>query len=72
MLWHFVYTKGSSVPSILPTSPKILIAIDGFLSKWSARDQGIGKHTEKEVTEMAIKNLRAPSHYLGNAHFLNL
>ncbi len=66
VLWRFVYTKGRTLPLVMPKMPSYVIPFAVKLWTKAAHGQGIGRHTEAEATEMAIKDLRALSLYLGN------
>jgi len=72
-LRRYVYTKGRTLPDIQSGLPFFLRwFMLPFLSRRllkSAISQGIGRHTEAEVYEMGIKDLRAISIYLGDKPF---
>lgn len=69
LLWRWVYTKGRSLPSIqssLPSALTIMMPLIRKNLKLQAHGQGMGRHSEAEVIEMGIKDLRAISNFLGN------
>lgn len=49
--------------------PRILLFLLKRMIKKRALDQGIGRHTQQEVTEMMTKNLKSVSLALGNKKF---
>ena len=72
-LWRFVYTKDETVRLSLPTMPKYMIPLaTKLLAKAhflyvssAARGQGMGRHTEAEVMEIGVKDLKTMSIFLG-------
>lgn len=70
MLFRFVYRGAKDLPLIQPSLPfyvyKILLPLIAT-RKWkkAAYGQGIGRHTQAEVIEMGLKDLRALSRFLG-------
>ena len=70
---RFVYTKGRSLPHIQSGVPFTLRLMMPLVSKRllkSAIAQGMGRHTEAEVYEMGIKDMKAISDYLGDKPFI--
>ncbi len=69
VLWRWVHTKGKSFNIIQANMPFIFYFIKPLILrtiKQQAYGQGMGRHTEGEVIEMGVKNLRAISAFLGN------
>ncbi|KAI9557766.1 GST-N-Metaxin-like protein [Daphnia sinensis] len=62
LLWRWIYTRGRTLCLLMPLAIKKL--------KGQAYGQGMGRHTEAEVIEMSIKDLRAISNFLGTKPFL--
>ena len=71
VLWRFVYTKGESVPIVMPSFPKYMIPMAAKLWTKAAHGQGMGRHSEAEAIEIGFKDLRAMSLYLGNPFFVS-
>ena len=65
VLWRYVYTKWVSVPRVVPDFPRYIIPLAERLWKKAALGQGIGRHSEAEVMEIGVKDLRAMSIFLG-------
>jgi glutathione S-transferase len=67
-----VYTKGRTLPDIQSGLPFVMRWMMPLLSRRFLRagiGHGIGRHTEAEVYEMGIKDLKAISIHLGNRPF---
>lgn len=66
VLWRFVYTKGSTLPQVMPFVVEFAPELE---KKWqkAAYCQGMGRHTEEEAIAMAVKDLQALSAYLGTS-----
>ncbi len=70
MLFRFVYRGAKDLPLIQPNLPlyiyKIVLPLIAT-RKWkkAAYGQGIGRHSQAEVIEMGLKDLRALSRFLG-------
>lgn len=64
VLWRFVYTKGSTLPQVMPFVVEFTPMLE---KKWknAAFHQGMGRHSEEEAMSMAVKDLEALSVYLG-------
>ncbi len=58
------------MPLILPSISQSQIKNEMSAWKNAARNQGMGCHTEAEVIEMAIRDLRSLSLYLGNRNVI--
>ena len=75
VLWGFVYRGARDFPVLQPNLPfyvyKVIFPIFAARNlKKAAYGQGIGRHSEAEVIEMGIKDMRALSHFLGTVFFL--
>ncbi len=66
VLWWFEYSGGDIVPKIFPMIPQSKIKEETRCWKRAIGDQIMGTRTKEEVTEMAVKDLRALSIFLGN------
>ena len=67
-----MYTKGRTLPDIQSGLPYVVRWMMPLISRRllkSAIGQGIGRHTEAEVYEMGIKDLKAISIHLGDKPF---
>lgn len=71
ILWRFVYTKGFSVPLLLPFMPYIFIPLQTMAWKLRVKEHTVGHYTKEEATEMAINDLRSLSAYLGKVFIKN-
>lgn len=72
VLWRWVYTKGKTLRQIHATfAPPLSLKIPLVCRRMKSQaiGQGLGRHAEKDVIEMGIKDLRAMSHYLGNKSY---
>lgn len=68
LLWRWIYTKGRTlwqVQSNLPSSLSLMMPLVIKKLKGQAHGQGMGRHSEAEVIEMSVKDLRAISNFLG-------
>ncbi|EFX81103.1 hypothetical protein DAPPUDRAFT_303601 [Daphnia pulex] len=75
LLWRWVYTKGRTLWQVpvqcnLPKSLSLMLPLVVKKLKGQAQGQGMGLHTEAEVIEMSVKDLRAISNFLGTKQFL--
>ena len=67
-LFRWVYTRGTTLPQIveMPSILRMLIPLYSRNVMKQTFAQGLGRHTEVEVMEMGVKDLRSLSAYLGN------
>lgn len=68
VLWRWVYTKGKTLWAIqmnFPAALRYVMPIVVRKMKGQASAQGMGRHSQEEVIEMGMKDLRAMSAYLG-------
>lgn len=75
LLWRWIYTKGRTLWKIQSTLPSILkLSLPWIISnlKRDANGQGMGRHSEAEVIEIGINDLRAISTYLGSFTLQNV
>ncbi len=54
------------MPLLSPLMPTIFNSLLKWIWNSLATEQGMGRHTKEEVTEMAVEDLRSLSLYLGN------
>jgi hypothetical protein len=69
LVWRWIYNGGSSLPLIqtdLHFAVRYLRPVVVGRVKSQASAQGIGRHSQTQVMEMGLKDLRAISHFLGN------
>ena len=66
LLWKWVYTKGRTIRQVQANFASIFtIQLIRMKMKDLAHKQGMGRHRQKEVIEMGMKDLRSFSRYLG-------
>lgn len=69
LVWRWIYNGGSSLPLIqsdLHFAVRYLRPVVVNRVKSQVIAQGIGRHSQTEVMEMGLKDLRAISNFLGN------
>lgn len=73
LVWRWIYNGGSSLPLIqtdLHFAVRYLRPIVVSRVKSQVSAQGMGRHSQSEVMEMGLKDLRAISNFLGTKSFL--
>jgi len=70
-LSRWVYNKGGNIPDIIefPYVTRLMIPLICKNMKTAGYYQGMGRHTQAEVLEMGMKDLRALSTFLGGKPF---
>lgn len=75
LIWRWIYNKGNSLPLIqkdLHFAVRYLRPIVVSRIKSQVLAQGLGRHSQCEIMEMGLKDLRAISNFLGiNWFFIN-
>lgn len=68
-MWRFIYKKCEDLNTIQPGLPLMVrfIGIPAAADRWKrfAYGQGIGRHSQADVIEMGVQDLRALSQILG-------
>lgn len=68
VLWRWVYTKGRTLKQIQSNLSPVLTFMWPLILRQigqQAYGQGMGRHSEAEVLEIGVRDLRALSTYLG-------
>ena len=72
-LSRWVYNKGGNIPDIIefPYVTRLMIPLICKNMKTAGYYQGMGRHTQAEVLEMGMKDLRALSTFLGKVYYFS-